>query len=1163
MLTSLSYLASLEDELAQKISKVELIGELKLSAELDTRLGERIAQFVKNRNFTDATTLLGRRYPTCLVVYLVTRGIYGYNGGDYWTSIRNQIGISSNLTTQWGQIFEDFIRTKHLAFPPQEGASRYVRSILLHGGIPDYCLPDFFEKILYPAISRPELNGVTAEYLIQDHLSANSQNVDKPVTRFLREGGKIAIDFVNRCLEMAQSYEFEDAIPQADVLGLPLRVIEGYQKWVEKRGKGSLKYGSKLKLQSPQLVLDPYGDGVFIELPLQELTPEFQFATGHWLIENAEKTTPYPFHLNRNCLIDPERIYLENPTKDSRVTFQIDDRLNRTWHFKGIDTDTSLLAFDAETGNLINWRFNLPAKLLWLIYPALQPISIEGGQKRETFSQLPGEWFNYKIEEWDLTSAKLIKIGEKYISLEPDLTKLRPQLKGAVLEGYFPQPGEANVYLDLPDVIIPLSPQRTVASEAFRWNIRIINKEREQVAAHSVANLHYQDEGNHIRFSLGLKELLGVDNFGSYTVFMRGPLGRDITFNISLVPQLKIIGIENTRIPDQYGKLEAVELLIKTATTLMLTSLDSKLRIEQLQPGSFKVEVPSDRNKAELILQNPAKKQVTLSVPLPIIIWKLNSNKNIEAFTQDSPGLLSIPLETFLGVAEPRLLVTISPPPTHEHILSGHLRLNYDSDSLPQTIESRSSRNRYLSFKLEETFDSLRSSREGNLLFELTLDNLPGNTNGSYLPVLNLTRTIKLQNLTLSSSVVDEGWSVETSWQCNSGLKNRQLRLWPLWKPWKKPFEISIPDEKTNQFNIIIPQEELQPGLYRAEIGLKNPYSQLPIMRPLFNPAITPEVKIGSATSRANYLRNIPPGTESFLVQLLAEGAQAITPQRLKIFQGQYRQAHTPMLIETLLVLQEQPQITTTRNLELFEELSCCLLKFPAELFLYLIQKNADKILYSDWERYKKLLVHCSPPLLGLLNRLIEDRGLVKTEVTKYLKVDITAELEELGFQIWEEKIEECEYITFEELLSQLVDHQEYYENGATNYLRELAKNGIPKLRPEQEKLFIARAKNAVQIKKNSETTGLNEQYEKGEDALKQLALAKLPILLKIVKEYLKLRPRSPVDAISKGYIALMEALNQYLISGSGNLELYLEAQLRKEFLGSQHRGVSSGRKRY
>ncbi|MCK4339861.1 MAG: hypothetical protein KAW87_07750, partial [Candidatus Cloacimonetes bacterium] len=89
-----------------------------------------------------------------MACFLVWKGIFNYRDGDYWSAVK-AIGLPyPNWQVKWGEIFIDFLESNGLPSFDIKDAHRYVTPILIHGMIPNSCLDEYFEKILFPMVNR-------------------------------------------------------------------------------------------------------------------------------------------------------------------------------------------------------------------------------------------------------------------------------------------------------------------------------------------------------------------------------------------------------------------------------------------------------------------------------------------------------------------------------------------------------------------------------------------------------------------------------------------------------------------------------------------------------------------------------------------------------------------------------------------------------------------------------------------------------------------------------------------------------------------------------------------------------------------------------------------------------------------------------------------------
>ena len=142
-----------------------LLGEIPLTPE-DHRL---LASLVKEKieeNLDQATIFFKQQAPASFACYLVSMGQTHYHEGDFWSEVGKKTGIEdSNWHNRWGKLVWEFLDNSKLPRLPKEG-QYLVGTILLHGGIPDQCIPQYFEQFIIPLVER-ELPTFTEEALYE------------------------------------------------------------------------------------------------------------------------------------------------------------------------------------------------------------------------------------------------------------------------------------------------------------------------------------------------------------------------------------------------------------------------------------------------------------------------------------------------------------------------------------------------------------------------------------------------------------------------------------------------------------------------------------------------------------------------------------------------------------------------------------------------------------------------------------------------------------------------------------------------------------------------------------------------------------------------------------------------------------------------------------
>lgn len=139
-----------EKKLSFSVANIKLVGEIALSQDEVDKLGALIKKEISLSNKQEIEYFYNK-FSISLSCFLVWKGILDYKEGDYWTSIKDSIGISDpNLLNRIGDMFIKFLKSNSLMYFEIKDAHKNITPILAHGIIPNYCLNEYFEDILLP-----------------------------------------------------------------------------------------------------------------------------------------------------------------------------------------------------------------------------------------------------------------------------------------------------------------------------------------------------------------------------------------------------------------------------------------------------------------------------------------------------------------------------------------------------------------------------------------------------------------------------------------------------------------------------------------------------------------------------------------------------------------------------------------------------------------------------------------------------------------------------------------------------------------------------------------------------------------------------------------------------------------------------------------------------
>jgi len=473
-------LSEYEEWLRAEFKRVQLIGEIRLDEHQWRDLGQLLGAELKPHTKAQIYRRILTKWPATFASLLVFGGVFGYREGSFWPGIQGHTGLTKRQISDWGEAFEEIIRQYRLEPFDDMPGLRFVAVILAHGGIPNYCLSDFFGKVLLKAITDPWYADLSTRELIDAILDQSNVQlfVDKPVQRFLEYGGKVAVDFFSRTKEMAERFVDTHEFPNAQQFGLPYRIGEAFAVWASEQESldPARPLDERVRLREPRIMLDPWGDGISIHLPSQEIPAKDSALDFTWkLYLGSELADPVEFKQKSRKIgldhrIDERRFTLDLRPASIAVQLLFGSELRRSWRLSFFDRERPLLAFDAETSEHIPWKHAIPAESIWLVFPRDAQIEFEGEEVFvEEFPGLPGSWSDFQGGEWGLEHVSMMRFLQGAeapvpIAVRPSHKSNVPLLRDAEPFPFNQDPDDVAIYVGAPPrLLLPTSgrqPQR-------------------------------------------------------------------------------------------------------------------------------------------------------------------------------------------------------------------------------------------------------------------------------------------------------------------------------------------------------------------------------------------------------------------------------------------------------------------------------------------------------------------------------------------------------------------------------------------------------------------------------------------------------------------------------------------------------------------------------
>ncbi len=530
-------LIELESDLDRKLRQASFLHEVSFDDVELTRVAELLQACLQSCGAVGGTSFLESHAPGVVACFLVQVGAQGYREGDYWSAVEEALGVAlpPNLQARWGRVFEDVCRRHAVAQVPKSCGQRYVTPILVHGGIPDYCLADYFNKLLLPV--------ARGDSTFEEGVESISKAADKPIGRFFLHGGKVARDFFERCLDMAEAF-LDGQLDPCDGFGLPERVVSHFKEWTERerpsRGrKRAHRSASGPRYRGPEVSLDLAQASLRLIIPQQSI-PRGEAIGGRLAAfldvdEDRRRFELRPVSINGTVETGPIEAPLR-PFSTLNLTLQAGANCLYKWSIRGISDRRPWMAFNGKTGRLIE-DDTLEDRDIWLLAPTGH--GIESAEVLER-SRVYGDYIAWRIN--------LARSTELHLSVPEEGTNtvripIAPRaVERPFLEGFRFLSGVEHAFIGAaPDLCIPTS-----ESDRDRWldsKLTIEPLDAETTEPQTRRGLRVGDvcsgdsRPDCLRIHLSELALSGSISVGQLKVRLQGcRLGEDETFQIAFAP---------------------------------------------------------------------------------------------------------------------------------------------------------------------------------------------------------------------------------------------------------------------------------------------------------------------------------------------------------------------------------------------------------------------------------------------------------------------------------------------------------------------------------------------------------------------------------------------------------------------------------------------------
>ncbi|PKO03867.1 MAG: hypothetical protein CVU43_00695 [Chloroflexi bacterium HGW-Chloroflexi-5] len=864
-------------------SGLRIIGEIPLTWADINELADIVHAVFVAEGMKRGSDILYYEYPKLMLTLMACFAAHNTKR-DYWQAFADFIEVDkvALYNQRWHHCFVELAESEGFkVFKFKDDPTPYVTSIRFQGGIPTYSLPDYFEKMVLPAVQRPDLREIPTKQALA-YLLNHAYFVDSPVLDFLRNSGELGIEFFSDSCKLARHAlkHHGEILPLGD-LNLPSYIVSAFETYFERQ------VDEKQHWRKPELLAAPYSDDapVILSLPEQEINLDLFTRQIQWQIVCDDQDQP---------IILPCKVFRQRQSVVTKEVFQpiqetpktiivsllavYEETSNvqelRRWNLSLIPSPdrTPIMAF-REDRKLVSQSIALPAEPLYLVIPKDCQFTFTGNAiLREEFSALSGYWSGWKIEAWDLSGAWSLQLSQnekllgRVIPIQGIITQ--PQLTGGHLFQFQNESSLPLYTTELPSLKIPTTFLHGDQADLNAWQVRVRSK-WDAVPSIDVSfklgqfRSVIQIEKEMALFPLST--ILEKESAGTFEVELRGPRDIHLEFRFHFWPSILVCG-HSLKIgrPDHDPKSSQFILRLPDKARCEPQAGAEAATITR-NPAGWMVTAPETANRVMLDLTMPSDNgglvRVPIMIPMPKLRWGLATDQD-QGILELNQNLLTRSIDQLLQAGNCSLHVEMY---GLGDILES-LRIRLVEDDKPEQFlqEVKLTRTNFtkdwLRVTLGQFSDSIKNIHS-LAQFELIYWTTDREADPIRIPLIELSRDLSIDHVKLDQ-VTDTTWKI--SWKEEHTLRNRRVMIVPSWQPWQKPWEYIIPDNSNGELlieNIALPPSQYELYFYIspkwATTKLEQPKNIKPFLCKLCTPVDRLEALDGKGKTPNEHFKNL------------------------------------------------------------------------------------------------------------------------------------------------------------------------------------------------------------------------------------------------------------------------------------------------------------------
>jgi len=531
---------------------------------------------------------------------------------EFWAS--TGIAPSGDLQSRVGDLFLQALSHRRLrTFSDVVKRHRFVGPAGMHAAIPTSGMPGLVDVVLSRRRADPSLTGAR---LLSWLLAVDTRlhAVDRTVERFLLHGGELALDVLDRIIEVVEYVgehpaSLDDGTLTNDTTGLPEVMLKALLASLRGRldeVQAQPVARSRSAVQEECTVgLDLAAGAVTLRLPSVSAAQ----GPAVWTVAaDGEKSDVRgrPHWVGDTARTEAVSTRLQRPARSINV------RLRGEVHadLALVDPADPLLVFDLD-GTLLPPALPLPRGELWVVLPDDRQLEDSTGTPVRQISSLgsPVGWSGWEIRQIDVGAVDGVRASS--VGDPGRLRTIRssggPSFAAAQASSVLKTRRGAEVLTERPVVLVP------AGSDPAQWRVEV---------THTIAGTRTPTQ----RFSLAKCPVVGdgfdpLDRFpapllGDYFVSVRGAFGKKTQRLMAIAEGLHVEVEPDLRLPVNGGVREAT-VTLSAGPAMELSTHSISFGIDKLQA---EVDCTVD-GRAERLVVSPPRVQIRVDSDEPALGW--------------------------------------------------------------------------------------------------------------------------------------------------------------------------------------------------------------------------------------------------------------------------------------------------------------------------------------------------------------------------------------------------------------------------------------------------------------------------------------------------------------------------------------------------------------